>query len=106
MSPSRPAIGVATDAASRYVVKIQATPVGVVSRSCCSVGNAGTTRDWSIAYALPPTASTASTRPGRGAVPGATCAVILPIYRRLVPSTCGKTTEQPDRLAIRSTVQR
>ncbi len=49
MSPSRPAIGVATDAASRYVVKIHATPVGVVSRSFCNVGNAGTTRDWSPA---------------------------------------------------------
>ena len=33
MSPSRPAIGVATDAARRYAVKIQVTPVGVVWRS-------------------------------------------------------------------------
>ena len=28
MSPSRPAIGVTTEAASRYAVKIQATPAG------------------------------------------------------------------------------
>ncbi len=30
MSPSRPAIGVTTEAASRYEVKIQAAPEGVV----------------------------------------------------------------------------
>ena len=38
MSPRRPAIGVATEAASKYVVKIHATPVGVVCKSSCSVG--------------------------------------------------------------------
>ena len=47
MSPSRPAIGVTTEAASRYEVKIQAAPEGVVSRSRCSTGSAGTTSDWS-----------------------------------------------------------
>ena len=65
MSPRRPAIGVATDAASRYAVKIHVTPEGVVSRSFCRVGSAGTTSDWSKAYAPPPTARTASTTPGR-----------------------------------------
>ncbi len=49
MSPTRPAIGVATEAARRYVVKIHATPVGLVSSSFCSVGRAGTTRDCSMA---------------------------------------------------------
>ena len=71
-------------------MKIHVTPVGVVSRSFCSVGSAGTTSDCSIAYAPPPTASTARTRPGRGAVRGAICAVILPIYQRIVPSAHGK----------------
>ena len=49
MSPRRPAIGVATDADNRYAVNTHVTPVGVVSRSCCRVGSAGTTSDCSIA---------------------------------------------------------
>ena len=88
-------------------MKIQVTPVGVVSRSCCSVGNAGTTRDWSMAYALPPTASTASTRPGRGAVPAATCASIRPIYhKRIAPSTYQNVAERPLRRDARENRER
>ena len=49
MSPSRPAIGVTTDAASRYAVKTHATPEVEVCRSCWSTGSAGTTSDWSSA---------------------------------------------------------
>ena len=45
MSPSRPAIGVTTDAASRYAVKTHATPDVEVCRSCRSTGRAGTTSD-------------------------------------------------------------
>ena len=41
MSPSRPASGVATAAASRKAVKIQAAPVCEVCRRSCSVGSAG-----------------------------------------------------------------
>ena len=63
MSPIRPAMGVATDAARRYAVKTQATPDGVVLRSRCRIGSAGTTSDWSIAYAPPPKARTARIRP-------------------------------------------
>ena len=45
MSPSRPAIGVTTDAARRYEVKTHATPEVEVCRSRCSTGRAGTTSD-------------------------------------------------------------
>ena len=65
MSPSRPAIGVTTDAASRYDVKIHATPEVDVCRSCWSTGSAGTTSDWSIAYAPPLSESTPRISPGR-----------------------------------------
>lgn len=43
MSPSRPAIGVATAAASRNEVKTQATPDVEVCRSRWSTGSAGAT---------------------------------------------------------------
>ena len=49
MSPSRPAIGVTTDALSRYAVRIQAAPAVVVSRSCWIVSSAGATSDCSSA---------------------------------------------------------
>ena len=49
MSPSRPALGVTTDALSRYAVRIQAAPAVVVSRSCWIVSSAGATSDCSSA---------------------------------------------------------
>src|SRR5262249_60985829 len=65
MSPSRPAIGVTTEAASRYAVKTQATPVVEVCRSFCSTGSAGTTSDCRSAYAAPASERTARRTPGR-----------------------------------------
>ena len=41
MSPRRPAIGVITEAQSRYALRIQAAPVVVVFRSCWIVSSAG-----------------------------------------------------------------
>ena len=46
-------------------------------------------------------ASTASTRPGRGAGRGAICAVTLPIYRAVGALHGWETTEQAKRPAIR-----
>ena len=50
MSPSRPAIGVTTEAESRYALRIQAAPVVVVFRSSWIVSSAGATSDCSSAY--------------------------------------------------------
>src|SRR6266566_3195478 len=88
MSPSRPAIGVTTDAASRYAVKIHATPEVEVWRSCWSTGRAGTTSDWSSAYAAPPSARTPRIRGGREA-----CAarVVMVMSRTTTPfESCAK----------------
>ena len=60
MSPRRPAIGVTTEALSRYAVRIHAAPVVVVSRSCWIVSSAGATSDWSSAYATAAIASSAN----------------------------------------------
>ena len=43
MSPSRPRIGVAIDALSRYTVRTQVTCVGVAPSSCWISGSAGAT---------------------------------------------------------------
>ena len=66
MSPTRPAIGVAIDALSRYAVKIHAAAVGVAPRSRWITGSAGATSDCSSAYDAPADASVASSRKGRG----------------------------------------
>ena len=60
MSPSRPAIGVATEAESRYAVRIQLTPVGEVLSACCNSGSAGATIDWSSENAAAAVRSTAN----------------------------------------------
>ena len=49
-----------TDAARRYAVRIQVTPVSDVCRSCWNVGSAGITAPLSTAYASEPSARTAS----------------------------------------------
>ena len=49
MSPRRPRIGVATEAASRYAVSSQVTPVSVVCRLRSIVGSAGMTAELSTA---------------------------------------------------------
>ena len=49
MSPRRPAIGVTTEADSRYALRIQAAPVVVVFRSCWIASSAGATSDCSSA---------------------------------------------------------
>ena len=59
MSPMRPAMGVATDALSRYAVMIQAPAVGDAFRSSSIVPSAGMTSDCSRANAAPASASTA-----------------------------------------------
>ncbi len=64
MSPSRPMMAVPTDAASRYAVSSQVISVSVVPSACWMVGSAGTTAELSIAYASPPSASTARIRFG------------------------------------------
>jgi hypothetical protein len=46
MSPSRPKIGVSTDALSRNAVSTHVALVADVWRSVASVGRAGATIDW------------------------------------------------------------
>ena len=59
MSPSRPAIGVITDALRRYALRIHAAPAVVVCRSCWIVSSAGATNDCSRENATAETASSA-----------------------------------------------
>ena len=59
MSPSRPAIGVITDALIRYALRIHAAPAVVVFRSCWIVSSAGATIDCISAYAIAPSARSA-----------------------------------------------
>ena len=56
MSPSRPRIGVATDALSRNAVRTQVTAVVEVPRSVWISRRAGATRDCDTARASPPSA--------------------------------------------------
>ena len=77
-------------------MKIQVTPVGVVSRSCWRAGSAGTTSDWSIAKAPPARARTARMRPGRAATRGASCAATDRTYhKRSVPSASPAPVDRP-----------
>src|SRR5262249_55348601 len=87
MSPSRPAIGVTTEAARRYAVKTQATPVVVVWRSPWSTGSAGTTSDWRSAYAAPASERTARSRPGRPKGGGGASGTGAPYQKRNGRST-------------------
>ena len=60
MSPTRPSIGVITDAESRYAVSTHVA-VSCEVRNCPAiVVSTGTTSDWSSAYAPTPAASTAN----------------------------------------------
>ncbi len=59
MSPSLPAMGVATEALSRYAVRIHPTAVSEVPSSRWIVGRAGTTSDCISAYETPLTTRTA-----------------------------------------------
>src|SRR3954451_538853 len=64
MSPSRPKIGVATDALIRYEVRIHVAVVSEMPRSFWISGSAGATSDCSSANASPAVASTASVSMG------------------------------------------
>ena len=64
MSPSRPISGVATDALSRYAVRIQLTEFSEVCSACWMSGSAGATSDCSSAYEIPPSARTTKVRLG------------------------------------------
>ena len=57
MSPSRPAIGVTTEALRRYALRIHAAPAVVVRRSCWIAKSAGATSDCRSAYATAASAS-------------------------------------------------
>ena len=88
-------------------MKIQVTPVGVVSRSCWRTGNAGTTSDCSIAKAPPARARTARMRPGRAAARGASCAVTERTYhKRSVHSASPASVDRPLRRDARENRER
>ena len=60
MSPTRPRIGVAIDADSRYAVSTHVTEACDVCSSCCTVVSTGSTSDCNSAKAPIPAASTAN----------------------------------------------
>ena len=59
MSPSRPTIGVVTEALSRKAVSTQPTALSEVWSESWICGSAGTTSDCRRAYAIPPSDRTA-----------------------------------------------
>nr|BFE73649.1 hypothetical protein GCM10020092_069500 [Actinoplanes digitatis] len=63
MSPSRPRMGVRTDADSRYAVTIQLTSLVEAFSSRPIVESAGETSDWSTANARPPSARYSTNSP-------------------------------------------
>ncbi len=66
MSPSRPMMGVVTEALKRKAVRTQPTELSLVCRDSWICGSAGTTSDCSSAYAIPPSERTARIVRGLG----------------------------------------
>jgi hypothetical protein len=76
MSPSRPRMGVATEADSRYPVSTQVTACSLTCRLRPISGSTGITRDCRTLNAIAARPSTARVRPGFPRLPGRTVAAL------------------------------